>query len=104
MTLADIDIPPSLEFAYSHAMVFSPSLAVRLDELHAECGRPDCMAVPRQLADGRLALGCELLYAIEPGGWLHEMWEAADKTVLLPAVEILPWDEVEFPPDPPAEG
>lgn len=104
MTLGDLTLPLELEFAYANAMVFNTSLAARLAELHAEYGRPDCVAVPRQLADGRLALGCELLYATEPGGWLHEMWEAADKEVLLPAVEIIPWDEIVLvqPDEPPS--
>jgi hypothetical protein len=93
MTLEDIDIPPTEEFARTHAMAFSPELAQRLAELHAEYGRPDCIAMPQQLTDGRLLLGCDLLLAIGPGGWLHEMWEAADKAVLLPAVEVIPWDE-----------
>jgi hypothetical protein len=93
MTLAEIDIPPTVEFAQSHALVFSPQLAQRLAELHAEYGRPDCIAIPQPLTDGRLVLGCDLLLAIEPGGWLHEMWQHADKSVLLPAVEVIPWDE-----------
>jgi len=93
MTLSDIDIPPSVEFSLAHALVFTPELAQRLAELHAEYGRPDCVAIPRQLTDGRLMLSATLLHAIQPGGWLHEMWEAADKAVLLPAVEVIPWDE-----------
>lgn len=103
MTLGDLTLPLALEFAYAHAMVFDEALAARLAELHAQYGRPDCIAVPRPLADGRLALGCELLYAIEPGGWLHDMWEAADKEILLPAVEIIPWAEVELQPEPQPE-
>jgi hypothetical protein len=93
MTLSDIDIPPSVEFCQNHALVFTPQLAARLAELHAEYGRPDCIAMPRQMTDGRLMLPATLLYAIQPGGWLHAMWEAADKAMLLPAVEVIPWDE-----------
>jgi hypothetical protein len=104
VTLEDIEIPPSVEFAQAHALVFDPPLGVRLAELHAQHCRPDCFVVPRELTNGRLALGCDLLLAIEPGGWLHEMWEAADKEVLLPAVEIIPWDEIVLvqPDEPPS--
>ena len=49
-----------------------------------------CIAMPVALADGRLMLSADILTAIEPGGWLHEMWEHADKAVLLPAVEVVP--------------
>jgi hypothetical protein len=106
MTLADIDIPPSVEFCQSHALVFSPQLAQRLAELHAKYGRPDCIAMPRQMTDGRLMLPATLLYAIQPGGWLHAMWEAADKAMLLPAVEVIPWGDAValLPPDPPLQG
>ena len=104
MTLGDLTLPLQLGFAYAHAMVFDTALAARLAELHSQYGRPDCIAVPRQLTDGRLALGCELLYATEPGGWLHEMWEAADKEVLLPSVDVLPWSAVvELLPEEPLE-
>jgi hypothetical protein len=106
MTLSDIDIPPSVEFCQNHALVFTPQLAARLAELHAEYGRPDCIAMPRQMTDGRLMLPATLLYAIQPGGWLHEMWEAADKAMLLPAVEVIPWAKAValLPPDPPLQG
>jgi hypothetical protein len=93
MTLADIEIPPSEQFCREHALVFTPALAQRLAELHAQYGRPDCIAMPRQMTDGRLMLQATLLHAIQPGGWLHEMWEHADKAVLLPAVEVIPWSE-----------
>ena len=90
MTLSDITLPVTYEWGRAHALLFSPALAARLAELHAEYGRPDCIAMPVALADGRLMLSADILTAVEPGGWLHEMWEAADKTVLLPAVEVVP--------------
>jgi hypothetical protein len=90
MTLSDIDIPPSVEFCQNHALVFSPQLARRLAELHAQYGRPDCIAMPVALADGRLMLSADILTAIEPGGWLREMWIHADMAVLLPAVAVVP--------------
>jgi hypothetical protein len=91
MTLQDITLPVTYEWGQQHALLFSPQLAQRLAELHAEFGRPDCIAMPTRLTEGRLMLSADILTAVEPGGWLHEMWEAADKSVLLPNVEVIPW-------------
>lgn len=106
MTLEDVTFPVSYEWGLAHALVFTPQLAQRLAELHAQYGRPDCIAMPRALTDGRLMLNADILTAIEPGGWLHEMWEAADKSILLPAVEVIPWAEAVamLPPDPSPYG
>lgn len=90
MTLADVGFPVSYEWGVGHALLFAPQLAQRLAELHAEHGRPDCLASPVALIDGRLMLTADILTATDPGGYLHAMWEAADKTVLLPAVEVVP--------------
>lgn len=90
MTLSDIDLPISYEWGLAHALLFTPALAQRLAELHAEHGRPDCLASPVALTDGRLMLTADILTATDPGGYLHAMWEAADKAVLLPAVEVVP--------------
>lgn len=90
MTLADLTLPLLLDDARGLALVFTPALAVRLAELHATFGSPNCVPVPRQLTDGRLMLGADLLTEVEPGGLLHAMWDAADKAVLLQAVEVVP--------------
>lgn len=90
MTLADITMPVTYAWGVQHALLFSPQLAQRLAELHAEYGRPDCIAMPVTLADGRLMLSADILTAVEPGGWLHEMWIHADMAVLLPSVEVVP--------------
>ena len=90
MTLQDITFPIACEWGREHALLFSPALAQRLAELHAEYGRPDCIAMPARLTDGRLMLSADILTAVEPGGWLHEMWIHADMAVLLPAVEVVP--------------
>lgn len=103
MTLLDLPLPISYEAAQAYALVFTPQLAARLAELHAQHGRPDCVPVPRLLTDGRLMLSADILTATEPGGWLHEMWQAADKAVLAQAVEVLPWADAVamLPPDEP---
>ena len=90
MTLADVALPVTYEWGRQHALVFTAQLAERLAELHAEHGRPDCLASPVALTDGRLMLTADILTATEPGGWLHAMWEAADKAILFPAVEVVP--------------
>ena len=90
MTLQDITLPVTYAWGREHALLFSPQLAQRLAELHARYGRPDCIAMPTRLTDGRLMLSADILTAIEPGGWLHEMWQHADTATLLPAVEVVP--------------
>lgn len=106
MKLSDLTLPISYADARGLALVFTPQLAGRLAELHAEHGSPNCVPVPRTLTDGRLMLSADVLTEIEPGGLLHAMWEAADKQVLGQAVEVLPWADAValLPPDPPVSA
>lgn len=103
MTLSDLTLPISYEDAKALALVFTPALAGRLAELHAVHGSPNCVPVPRSLIDGRLMLSADILTEVMPGGLLADMWAAADKAVLLPAVEVIPWEDAValLPPDPP---
>ena len=91
MTLADVQLPVEISHARGLALVFTPALAGRLAELHAEHGSPNCVPMPRTLTDGRLMLCGDVLTEIAPGGLLHAMWAAADQAVLGQAVEVLPW-------------
>lgn len=102
MTLADITLPISYEDAKALALVFTPALAGRLAELHAAHGSQKCVPMPRRLTDGRLMLCADILTEVMPGGLLHAMWAAADKAVLLPSVEVIPWADAValLPPDP----
>lgn len=101
MTLADLSLPISYEDASGYALVFTPTLAGRLAELHGLHGSSKCRPVPRQLTDGRLMLSADILTEVMPGGLLAGMWEAADKAVLLPAVEVIAWaDAVALLPPP----
>jgi len=102
MKLGELALPISYEEGKVFALVFTPALAHRLAELHALHGSPNCVPVPRTLTDGRLMLCADILTEIEPGGLLHAMWEAADKSVLMNAVEVIPWDDAAalLPPDP----
>jgi hypothetical protein len=95
MTLADVPLPIGYAASRQYALVFTPQLAQRLAELHAEHGRPDCVAEPLPLVDGRYMMCADLLTATVPGGWLHAMWEAADKAILLPAVKVMPMADAE---------
>lgn len=103
MTLGDIALPIDCDDARGLALVFTPQLAARLAQLHGQYGSTNCVPSPCVLADGRLALGADLLTEIKPGGLLHAMWEAADKTILNAQVEVYRWDEMGalLPPPPP---
>lgn len=89
MTLADITLPVTYAWGVQHALLFSPQLAQRLGQLHAQYGRPDCLATPRPTTDGRYMLTADILTAVVPGGYLWDMWQHADQNVLLPSVEVV---------------
>jgi hypothetical protein len=93
MTLSDLTLPISYAESRCLALVFTPQLAVRLAELHAEYGSANCVPAPRALANGRLMLCADVLTEIEPGGMLHAMWEAADKAVLKQSVDVMQWSD-----------
>ena len=93
MTLADLTLPISYAEASQYALVFTDQLAGRLAALHAQHGTPNCVPVPTRLTDGRLMLSADLLREVTPGGLLHAMWQAADQAILLPSVEVIPWED-----------
>ena len=104
MTLGDLTLPISYADARQLALVFTPQLAQRLAELHAQHGSRLCRPVPRVLTDGRLMLSADVLTEVGPGGLLHAMWEAADKAVLNAQVTVMPIaDAVKLLPPQPAE-
>jgi hypothetical protein len=101
--LSDLTLPISYADAKALALVFTPQLAGRLAELHAEHGSTNCVPMPRVLTDGRLMLCADVLTEIAPGGLLHAMWAAADQQVLGASVEVMPWaDAVALLPADPA--
>jgi hypothetical protein len=102
MTLSDITLPISLAASRGLALVFTPQLAARLADLHAQHGSTNCVPMPRVLTDGRLMLSADVLTEIEPGGLLHAMWQAADQAVLGARVEVMAWADAValLPPDP----
>ena len=91
MKLSDLTLPISYADARVLALVFTPALAGRLAQLHAEHGSPNCVPMPRTLTDGRLMLCGDVLTEIAQGGLLHAMWQAADQQVLGASVEVMPW-------------
>ena len=104
MTLADVELPVTLGWGRAHALLFTAEMAQRLAAVHAQHGNRNCVPVPRQTTDGRMFLRADLLTEVMPGGLLHAMWEAADKAVLLPGVEVVPLaDALALLPAPPAE-
>jgi hypothetical protein len=105
MTLGDLNLPISYADARQYALVFTPPLASRLAELHSVHGSQKCVPMPRVLADGRLMLSADVLTEVGPGGLLEGMWAAADKSVLMAAVEVIPWADAValLPPDPAAD-
>lgn len=90
MTLADLSFPISYDDAQAWALVFASQLAPRLAELHNLHGSANAVPMPRALIDGRLMLSADILTEVMPGGLLCAMWEAADLSVLLPSVEVIP--------------
>jgi hypothetical protein len=102
MTLSGLTLPIPYADARQYALVFTPQLAGRLAELHAEHGSTNCVPMPRTLTDGRLMLCADVLTEVMPGGLLEAMWAAADKAVLGQAVTVMPWaDAVALLPPPP---
>jgi hypothetical protein len=93
MTLSDLALPISYEDARQYALVFDVTLAQRLAEIHAVHGTQKCVPLPSVLVDGRLMLSADVLTEVTPGGLLHAMWQAADQAILLPSVEVIPWED-----------
>lgn len=90
MTLGELTLPISLDKARGLALVFTPALAGRLAQLHAEHGTRNCVPEPQTLSDGRLMLSADVLTEVGPGGLLHAMWAAADQAVLAASVQVMP--------------
>ena len=103
MLLRDLTLPISNEDARALALVFSPLLAARLAQLHAEHGSLNCVPMPVRLTDGRMMLCADVLTEVQPGGLLAAMWEQADQTLLGASVEVITWGEAVAmlpPPEP----
>ena len=93
MLLRDLSLPMTDTEARRLALVFSPALTARLQQLHAAHGSTNCVPVPSLLSDGRLMLCADVLTEIAPGGLLAAMWAQADQSVLGASVEVIAWGE-----------
>ena len=101
MLLRDLSLPISDADARGLALVFAPTLAVRLGQLHAAYGSSNCVPLPSPLTDGRLMLCADLLTEVAAGGLLAAMWGHADQAVLGASVEVIAWDDaVAMMPEP----
>ena len=94
MLLSGMAFPVDIETCRRHALVFSPALASRLAEIHAEHGSQNCVPVPIRLTDGRLMLSADILTEIGPGGLLESMWQNCDQQAVMDGVDVLPMGEV----------
>jgi hypothetical protein len=103
MTLRDLPTPITYADAQGYALAFTPALAARLTEIHAEYGSPNCTPVPRLLTDGRLMLSADILSEIGQGGLLEAMWQHCDQQAVMDGVEVLPIADALalLPPDTP---
>jgi hypothetical protein len=93
MMLGELPLPISYDEAKKWALVFSNVLAEKLAKLHSQYGNNLCRPVPLMLTDGRFMLSADILTEIGPGGLLHDMWEASDKSVIMTNVEVMSWHE-----------
>ena len=101
MLLRDLRLPIDPADARGLALVFAPTLAVRLGQLHAAHGSSNCVPVPSPLVDGRMMLCADVLTEVRPGGLLAAMWSHADQKVLAQSVEVVAWgDAVAMLPPP----
>lgn len=102
MTLSDLTLPVTSEWAKDFALVFDAALASRLAEVQAEHGDPRHIPAPRTLADGRFMLAADCLTECLPGGLLYGGFSQLDAERFT-EIEVLPLAVAValLPPDPP---
>ena len=101
MTLADLTLPVSYQWAKGYALLFDASLAQRLAEVQAEHGDPRHVPAPRLLTDGRWMLAGDILTECVPGGLVYGGFSRLDAgrfadiqvTPMAEAVALLASDE-----------
>jgi hypothetical protein len=102
VTLADLILPVSHEWARERCLVFPLSLAQRLLEVQDEVGDVRYRLVPTLLTDGRYLCNADLLTECVPGGFLAPAF-ARLNAGNFGQVEVIPWADVAafLPPSPP---
>lgn len=93
MKLSELTLPISYEEAKKYALIFDINLSNRLKELYNEHGSDKIMPAPVALINDKFMLCADLLTEVMPGGMLADMWEAANKEVLLNSVEVISMEE-----------
>jgi len=103
MTLADIQLPVTYEWAIGYALVFPAALAARLLEVQEEVGDQRYYLIPAPTVDGRFLCRAELLTECVTG-FLAPAF-ARLNAVNFNQIEVVAWaDAVELLlPDPPIE-
>lgn len=90
MTLSDVDIPVSLEWARGHALVFDSAIATRLAEVQSQHGDARHAPAARQLVDGRWILSADILTECVPGGLMYGGFSHLDPS-RFDEIEVVPW-------------
>lgn len=78
MTLADITLPVTHEWAREYALAFPAALAQRLAEVQAAVGDGSYNIIPASLIDGRYLCNADLLTECTPNGFLHPAFSQLD--------------------------
>jgi len=71
MTLADVELPVTYQWAKAYALVFASDLAERLSQVQAQHGDQRHVPKPRLLVDGRWMLAADILTECQPGGLVY---------------------------------
>lgn len=90
MTLADLTLPVSYEWASGYALVFGPSLAQRLAEVQAEHGDPRHTPAARPLTNGKFMLSADILTECLPGGIMYAGFSRLD-AARFDEIEVVPY-------------
>lgn len=101
MTLADLQLPVTYEWASGYALVFPAALAERLLEVQEEVGDSRYRLVPAPTVDGRFLCRAELLTECVDG-FLAPAFARLNADNFN-QIEVIAWEEAValLPPDPP---
>jgi len=93
MTLADINLPVSLDWGRAHVLAFSAALCRRLVNVQAWYGDPRHVPDPAPIKDGRWALSADVLTECLPGGIVYAGFSRLDPAGF-GEIEVIPVEDV----------
>lgn len=93
MTLSDLTLPVDLGWSRQHALVFSQSLAERIDLVQQEVGDMRYHLEPTKLTDGRFFVGADVLTECVPGRFLYAAFSRLDSS-RFGEIEVVPMADV----------